>query len=690
MKIPDAYFSGGFGQTTARAVPLPGPGDSYSPIGEAGTRLGGSLLELGTSLTEQAGQQDLRAAVERRHEVTQQVADEERQRKETEHKLEQMNDIKQKGQAETALFQHENLLQHTAKFIAAEAAGTPAELMNQVRTAAESIKTDLMQPLDEKYQALLQPIFERNVLKTMDDVALLRSHALQQETIDATETAAVTLGRSPRPLGEKLILLNDLDWEKTGLKPAQISEIKRKYATEWTIDDVTSRTLAKQQRQVLDDLTRRYEDGTYQQYTDLDQKTRNSLIGHTADLIERDKMRAENEALKRDHLAEQARHNAFTALQTAVKDGYPLSPKLDIQARRTFAGTPYEVMYQGLVDQSNSVGHRMELINKDPLTYYARSKGVNLPLLDVSKPLTPQLTARLPLATAAQQELGLPFKPLLAQPEIKGISELMKKQDGPGRVQTGAMLGAMYGPQGATYIAAQLSGGLGDTKDGILGLTVGLAAIGKTNAATLVAHGADLLKNEKTIYDTTTKKQLADQFEKLAGSAWKGYRTETRDLYQQGVLSAYTARLKAAGADPAAFDNKLYQDAFQDVVGATGYINGKTTVLPDGWTEDTMKNSLKQLNAETVTRSGGVVSATTGIPLDPTEAAKRIRTQGSLWEAGDGTYYVQLDGAQLMSGTRNYKGEPLPFRLRFGGTPPPIPSPTPRQEKYSNAMDFGG
>ena len=675
MRIPDAY-SAGFGQKLTPVTPAVMPDNSAAvQLGEAGIRMGNTLLTIAADQTKyERDIQDVqfRAAKAEEDRATREAqAEAKRAELQAQTEAKHLAQVQAGSAAELKFLDYGDYLGQAAQHIANNPdLKSPEDKQAAFQETANEVRSSFMQDLPDP---LVQAQMEPHIVKATMGANKILNDTLAAKTADqiqANQVAALnSVTRSSRTLDEKIALIDSLDL--SSYSQTQQVKIRDDARDSTTQTFVTERFSKEDPRKVLAELAGRNDTGEPIQYPWLDQRTRVALQGHASDLIKQQDNQRRMEAQQAAMLAEQKRRNTWDAIQDSVKAGFPIPAAVDVNLRKAFQGSQYEGLYSGLVQKANSFEHKQDLINQDPLTYYARNKGLNVAPIDMSQPLQPQLQQRVAIATETQKALGLPYKPILMAGEIKAVAQAMAKQDGQGRVQTGMVLGAMYGPQGAGYIAAQLAGGQGDVKDGILGLTVALAANGKSGAATLVATGSDFLKNEKTIYDATTKKGIADQFSALAGSAWKGYRTESRDAYQQGVTAAYTALIRMSGGDTAVFDKKLYQQAFTAVVGPTGYINKKTTVLPDGWTEDKMLNSLKQLSPDTVTRSGGALNALTGKPMDATLAAKRIRTEGSLWEAGnDGTYYVQLDGRQVMT------PDGRPFRLSFGGTVPvPVAPP---------------
>lgn len=409
-------------------------------------------------------------------------------------------------------------------------------------------------------------------------------------------------------------------------------------------------------------------DGTYANLPELHIDKREAYRDHATDEIRRLEGEARREARERKALHDQQTHNLFESVKTMLDDGYPLPASVDVRARMAFKGTGYEPLYAAAKEKANSLEFRTNLINKDALLYFARSKGYNISPIDITNPATipQQIAARAVFAKEAQKELNLPYTPYFFTGEQKAIGQQLEVLDGPNRVKAAKMWSDVLGSKNMMQFARQVSGIHGDDpgKSTALALEIALAASGKETAAHWAATGRDYLRTAK-ITDSARKAQNT-AFEELAGSAMKNL-PQTRDDYRNTVNAAFTYLAKSRGMDvenektfsmPGTFSGgsdagKLYHQAFRAVIGETTHHNGKTTVVPGGMTRDGFLNSIRRITPETVTAAGGVKG------MAPERAAQLLRSEASLWESGEGVYSFQLGGHQLKTDAGKV------FKLRF-------------------------
>lgn len=409
--------------------------------------------------------------------------------------------------------------------------------------------------------------------------------------------------------------------------------------------------------------------GQYVNLPQLNPLKRESYIAHADDEIARAEAEAERAARERRALVERQTRDFFEAMKTHVSEGFPLTAELDVNARMRLKGTEYEPLYAEVKRQANSLSFQQGLVNKDPLLFYARRNGFEIPPLDLSNVATlpQQVSARRAFSAAAQEALNLPYRPDLLADESKVLGVALEKADGPGRVQIVKTWSGLLGKESMTQFAKQVSGsGSGSAADNsALALEIVLAANGKDQAAAWVAGGRDYLQAIKVPEKIREKQDNA--FNALAGDALK-LLGRTREDYRNAVNAAYVHLAKAQGLDvererdlaqPGFFSGgseagRLYLKAFRAVVGETVDINGKVTVLPLGMTQDGFRNAVKGVSPETIAAAGGV----RGLPS--AAAAERLIEDATLLEMGNGVYAFELDGEAV----RREDGEL--FRLRFG------------------------
>lgn len=665
MKIPDAYFGGGLGVRIAQVAPAARLDASGAiEIGKAGERLGATLLQTATDANEYQGRVDLQAANERKAEA-------DRLQREQETELKQLAKERETVAAKREYLNFTPQLSALQQSIVDDPDTPPEAYPARIREQGQQLASEKLYPLlNERQKLSIEPMVMEHINKSSEQMFKTGQKEINDQAWSEGLAAADALVNDPtRPAPDKIAILKDKNFfAETGRPAHEIEAEREKRVAKVTENEVAGIFNTKGAVVAKDYLEAKNSDGSYTNLPELHLDKREAYTAHANDKIKQQEAEARHEARERQSLRDQQTHNLFESVKTMLNDGYPLPANMDVQARIAFKGTKYESFYAAVKEKANSLEFKTDLINKDSLLYYARSNGYNIPPLDLSNPATlpQQMAARIAFSSAAQKALNLPYRPDFLAGEQKVIGQQLEALPGPNRIKAVKLWSDVLGSQNMTQFAMQVSGTHNNdpAKNSALALEIGLAANGKDTTAQWVATGRDYLKTAK-IPDTVHKAQNT-AFEALAGNAMKNL-PQARDDYRNAVNAAYVYLAKTQGMAietetgfslPGTFSDgsaagKLYKQAFRAVVGDTTVINNKTTIIPIGMTSDGFKNSVKRITPEIVTAAGGIKG------LDPDKAAQLLRSEGSLWESGEGVYSFQIGGKQVKTNDGKL------FKLRF-------------------------
>lgn len=664
MKIPSAYFDGLLGQRIVQPAGVPRTDASGAvAIGQAGERLGATLLQGATDALEFQGRIDLQAAHDRKIEA-------DRIQREQEAELKQLNKLKEHAAAKSEYLRFEDNLSQIQQAIIDDPEIPPDEYPAETRKRASGLIETIKTKLNETQWLTIGPDLEHRTSQGSEYMfKTARKEINDQAWSDELAAADALVNNPAKTAREKITILKDENFfADTGRSNAEIEIEREKRIAKVTEIDVQSRLNKDGPATTKAFLEAKNRDGSFSNLPELRMDKREAYLAHAADKIKQQEGEARREMRERQSLQDQQTHNLFESVKTMLNDGYPLPVNMDVQARIAFKGTKYESLYAAVKEKTSSLEFRTDLINKDPLLQYARINGYNIPPINLANPETipQQVAARIVFSTDAQKALNLPYRPDFLAGEQKAIGQQLEALPGPNRIRAVKTWSDVLGTQNMTQFAKQVSGTHTNdpAKNTALALEIALAANGKETTAQWVATGRDFLKTAK-ITDTARKAQNT-AFETLAGSALKGL-SQGRDDYRNAVNAAFVYLAKSQGMDvenekgfsqPGMFSSgsdawKLYKQAFRAVVGDTTYINGKTTIVPTGMTSDGFKNSIKRITPEIVAAAGGVKG------LDSVKAADLLRAEASLWEAGEGVFSFQLNNKQV----KTIDGKP--FKLRF-------------------------
>lgn len=664
MRIPSAYFDGSLGQRVAQVVPAARPDASGAiAIGQAGERLGATLLQVATDANEFQGRKDLQAAYDLKQET-------DRRKNEQEAELKQLVKLRDHAAAKSEYLSFEDNLSQIQQAIIDDPDIPPESYPTEIRKRAAGLVNTIRPKLNETQWLTIGPDVEHR----KNQVAEVMFRAGQKEINDQAWSeelaAADALVNSPtKTARDKITILKDENFfADTGRTAAEIEIERQKRIAKVAETDVQVRLNQEGPTATKAFLEAKNRDGTFSNLPELHMDKREAYVAHANEKIKQRESEARREAREQQSLQDQRTHNLFESMKTMLNDGYPLPANVDVQARMSFKGTKYESLYAAIKEKANSLEFKTDLINKDPLLYYARSNGYNIPPLDTSNPATvpQQIAARINFSTAAQKALNLPYRPDLLTGEQKAIGQQLEALPGHNRINAVKLWSVALGPQNMTQFAKQVSGthSADPAKNSALALEIALTANGKDAAAQWVATGRDYMKTAKIAEPARKAQNTA--FEALMGSGMKNL-PQARDDYKNAVNTAFLYLAKTQGMDienektfsqPGVFSSgsdawKLYNQAFRAVIGDTTTINNKTTIVPTGLTADRFQDSIKLISPETVAAAGGVKG------LDTVKAAELLRSEATLWEAGEGVFSFQLNNKQVKT------IDDKPFKLRF-------------------------
>lgn len=654
MKIPNAYTDGSLGQRVVTPTPSFVVDNTTGPmIAQAGANLSRALFAEAERRNEYQGKIDLMRAQEHAAELKQMAA----MNEEVAAKREYLNFTPALATLQQKIIDDPD---------------TPPEAY-PVKLREEALRManeGLFTKLNDRQRLRIEPITLEHINKQMDQISKIGKEKLNNSAWAGTLSTLDALVNDPtRDARTKIHIIRDDNlFANTGRTAVEIETEKERRIATVTENAVQSIFNDRGPAAAKKFLEAKNSDGTYTNLPELHIDKREAYRDHANDEIRRLEGEARREARERKALADQQTHNLFESVKTMLDDGYPLPAKIDVQARMAFKGTRYEPLYATVKEKANSLEYRTTLINKDALLYFARSKGYNIPPLDITNPATipQQIAARAVFAKEAQKALNLPYVPYFFTGEQKAIGQQLEALDGSNRVRATKVWSDVLGSKNMTQFAKQVSGDHSDDpgKNTALALEIALAANGKETAAHWVASGRDYLRRAKIAEPARQAQNKA--FEAIAGSALKGLK-QGRDDYRDAVNSAFVYLAKTRGMDveneknlssPGWFSSgsdawKLYNQAFKAVVGETTYHNGKTTIIPTGMSKDGFLNSIKRITPDTVTAAGGVKG------LTPDRAAQLLRSEATLWENGEGVYSFQLGERQLKTDSGKI------FKLRF-------------------------
>jgi hypothetical protein len=657
MKIPDAYFDGGFGQRVARPQGQVRPDVQGSEaIAHAGMQLGAQVGAVGANLLEEEGRNELRQAVERKQEA-------ERLQREQEAEMKRMQELREHSAAKAQYFGFEDKLNQIHQTLIDDPDVAPEDYPTEFRKRATEHVTAIQGKLNEKQWLTIGPDVQHRVDAGAELMFKTGQKELQDSAWADDIAAAEALMNNPaKSAREKITIIKDENFFADSGRPAHEIEATRQKLIDTAIENEVVTALnntkgnTKALKQFRDTIRAQSEDGQYKYMPEMDIKSRERYVDLAQSAIRSAEAEAKREAREAETARRQAAGDAFNIYKDAKEGLAPLSIKDEARLLRQMQGTPYFDRAKAIHRATTSFGYEMEKVKEDPLTYGAARMGLSIPPLDPRQAADwpRQLAVRGEVAKRVQAVYGLSFLPVLTNQEAHGLGELFKEQSPQGMVRMLTQMKSIPGMGRDTI--KQVGRQFAAAGNPEAGTVVSLIAEGKTVTAYNVANGQRLLREKGIELDKVATDTLSARFEKQIGSA-VSHLPQAKTALKSAVGSAYLSAAAAKGIAPDDFDKKLYDDAFASVVGETVRVNGKQVLPPSGWNQERFYNSWRKLDGKIIQSGGGIRGFT-----DPNKAAEYVLDEGKLWEAGDGYYWIEIDGKFLQ--TQDGRDFMLRFRDR--------------------------
>lgn len=645
MRIPDAYFEGGFGQRVARPQGAVMPDTSGSDaIGRAGQQLAGAVANVGLQQLQEQSQLELAAANDRKSEA-------ERLMREQDAELKRMAKVREHSAAKSEYFALENNLAGLHQTLIDDPDIAPVDYPAEFRKRSAELIAPMREKLNEEQWLTIGPDVQNRVNRGAEEVFKIGQKEIQDGAwADDLRSAEALLNDPTKSAQQKLQILKDPDFFADSGRPEHEIEAKRQGYIDQAIENevvtVLNNTKGKvaELKKFRDGLRAQGAEGQYNYIPEMDMKTRERYV----DLAQSSIRAAEAEQKRQEADARRARQDSARAAhdiyKTAKEGLQPLSPAEENNLLRQMQGTPYYASAKRIQESTTSFGFVMEKIKTDPLTFGSAALGVIVPPLDPrnSTAWPQQLQQRGTVAAAIQQKYGLSYLPVLTNQEAKGLVDFFGVQSPRGMVQTVAGMSSLPGMKGATLnrISQQIA-----AADPSLGMVFGLAANGRDDAAFHVANGLQIIKGKAApeLKAQGGDAEITSRFNSNIRDAVND-NPRMRETMLTATKAAYVSMAAAKGKGDASLDRETFDQAFRSVVGTVTKINGKAVVMPSGMGEGTFKDFFKNVSEETI-KSGGRVR---GFKSEA-EAAKAIRSSGQLYEAGAGRYRVAIGGKFLQT-----------------------------------------
>lgn len=667
MRIPDAYFDGGFGQRIPqlKAGPAPDPSGAEM-IGQAGRNLGNAVMGIATDALEEQGRREYQAAYERKQE-------QERLEREQEQELKRLERAKRDGEARMSLFAHANTLEEITATLLQDQKLSPQEKRDQFEQLAGNTRSSFMEAVPEEYQYAFGASFEEHRAQALKLLNGGIAKDLQSSIRAAGMAAREELLNSSKPLAAKLAIIRDplaFDWEGEGYSDPERETLIQGFIERASVADIEARfnritDLGAKGIQALKDfraaLSAKGEGDHYQQYPELDPTKRQAYVNMARTKIDHLESQAREEANRRRNEARQTAQELLNEFKGKVERGWMPTSTQDYkfveQVRQYSRYSPSLARQFGDIHGNmTSFEYRQKLRTKDPLGVAAAERGVMIPSLDLLDPSTlPQQMAQ---RVAIAQKLGV--KAAFLGPEIEAYTERLKALAPRDQVKELVALGKIFGPMTpASFNAASEQVRQQAPQTSML---FRLVANGRITQARQYAAGLDLIHGEKKdlIKDKLTRvtNDIGREIDQRLGTALQAVPGTRNDL-KDAVAVAYLGAAQERGLPVGSVDKGLLAQVAAGVIGRTTKTGSaswapwgayKTTIVPDGMTEDQFLNTIKLTTAKDVERMGGING------MSHEEAAEFIKS-APLHEVAGG-YTVYREGKAVYT----TKGKPFVFR----------------------------
>ena len=347
----------------------------------------------------------------------------------------------------------------------------------------------------------------------------------------------------------------------------------------------------------------------------------------------------------------------------AKLSGLPINPKDETRLYKAVKGTEFEAKFSVIKKQGESLGFITGSLASNPLTFGAARLGYEIAPLNLENPdgLSQQLQQRAAIGSKVRAVNNLSYTPVLTTDEAKGLADLLKRQQ-TGGVQTIQQFTRVIGKDGMTGIARQVA-----AEDTQTGMIIAFTAQGKAGIANTISEGNRYI-TEKTV-KMPKEDELRGKYDLWVSNAFLGM-PESSHAHYEAFKSFYASRAAKKGIADGTLDKDTAKEAINAVVGDVVKLNGKSIVIPDGYSEGQFKNSIKRIDAGVIKSMGGVYG------LSDEDAAEVIRDDAQWFATSqDGTYRVVVNGKYMMTKNGRY------VQFNFGDKPVFTPTPGVKKKK---------
>lgn len=382
----------------------------------------------------------------------------------------------------------------------------------------------------------------------------------------------------------------------------------------------------------------------------LDPDKKNILIGRIAGMKETIEARA--------HRAEQSRlaniQHQISAMDSLILKGFEPTAQQFLAVSQAAKGTPYEQVVNAQVQFANQSAqfraappptqerfinqfeaqvranpspdgiktlesyrtinrNQVEMLKEDPMSFAAQKRIAEVPPLDFTNAasLSDQLKARATVARGMQQQYGSPLK-VLTKEEATVLTDMLKK--GP-VAQKRQLLGALYTGIGDVnaYKATMQQIAQDDPVLASAGVAEGqrLSTDKGGRLADLMLRGQQILRADRKedgqpsggkLLAMPDEDAMRRKFNNYENQAFAG-RESTRNVYFQSARSIYAALSVESGDYSGDMNSTRWDAAMKLATGGIEKHNGRSIVMPYGWTSSEFRDGLKS-QALTLTASG--------------------------------------------------------------------------------------
>lgn len=556
-----------------------------------------------------------------------------------EEKLLKAQEAEEKSRLETNIIGFKGRMSDTARSVYDDPDIPSEKKFDEFNKRAEEGRDDFFNSFPEDKRHAAEPIYAEAIMRAKGFFYDKHSERLKEEAMANTEATIETLERqaavSPGERQKSIALLSELEMPGVSAKGRQ--KIINEFVERTADTEIVNRINGGELKDLLDDLKGKDKKGRHTYLQGMDPKTRQHYIGSVKAEIDRLKNAAETKAKNEHAQWERDVKQILTNYEDAKVAGFNIPIDEETKLFRMVKGTDYEKQYQEIKKKAEDPFYKAKKIAEDPLTFGAAQLGIEIEPLNMSNPdnLLPQMQERLEIGRRIKKAYNIPYTPVLATEEVKGLTAMLQTQDA-GSIETIGLFKKMLGKEAVTGIARQIS-----VEDPEAGMVIGYTLKGKIKLATGITKGQKILKEKAMTLPPDD--MLRGEYEGLVGDGLSGLPIISNTHYK--AFKAYYAALAARdGIENESVKGSIAEEAFRAVVGETTTINGKDVVLPDGVNEDSFTNKIRSLGPLAIEHMGGVYG------YDNEEAAELLREDAQFYVTSrPGVYRAALDGKFLMN-----------------------------------------